>query len=158
LSNGINPTTGVYTLQDDLNVAGNLTISSGMMDVGAADYDVRIAGNFTNNADFNPRTGTVTMNGTTTGTVKTNGVALNNLEVNNGLVGYWNMNEGSGTNASDNSGNSSSATLTNGATWTTSTKDTSYYGLDPNAMSLDGTNDFATAPNNTAISSSQNMT
>lgn len=80
LYNGIITSTGGYTLQDNLTVAGNLTLASGTMDVNAADYNVNIAGSFTNNASFIPRTGTVTMNGT--GNIKTNNTTLSNLTIN----------------------------------------------------------------------------
>jgi hypothetical protein len=50
----------------------------------------------------------------------------------------------SGTVASDGSGNGNSATLTNGAAWTTAGK----YG---NAVSFDGVDDYLSAPDNTSL-------
>lgn len=53
--------------------------------------------------------------------------------------------EGSGTTATDGSGNGNNGTLTNGATYTSSSK------IGPYALSLDGTNDYVTYGNVAAI-------
>ena len=55
------------------------------------------------------------------------------------LVAYYKFNEGSGTTAADASGNGQTATL-NGATWTT--------GHSNNAVSLSGSSQYVTLPNN----------
>src|SRR3989344_1283684 len=57
--------------------------------------------------------------------------------VGSGLIAYWNFDEVSGNSAADSSGNGKTATLVNGPTFTSS-------GKIGNAISFDGTNDYAT--------------
>jgi hypothetical protein len=48
-------------------ISGNVTISQGILDVGASNFALNVGGNWNNNvstASFNPRSGTVTLNGT----------------------------------------------------------------------------------------------
>lgn len=52
------------TLGAATTVNGNLLISSGTLDVSASNFALDVKGNFTNNAAFTQRTGTVTMSGT----------------------------------------------------------------------------------------------
>ncbi|MFA5926665.1 MAG: DUF2341 domain-containing protein, partial [Patescibacteria group bacterium] len=54
---------GTYTLQDDLNVDGNLTLTAGTLDVSADNRNINVGGNFANSATFNGRSGTVTFDG-----------------------------------------------------------------------------------------------
>jgi hypothetical protein len=76
----INNAAGV-TLSQAAAVNGNLTISSGTLDVSASNYGLTVAGNWINNGGFNARSGTVTFNGTTamSGSSTT---SLNNLVIN----------------------------------------------------------------------------
>lgn len=57
--------TGNVTLEDNLNLSGNLTIETGgTLNTSASDFDITLAGNWTNNGTFTPQEGTVTLNGT----------------------------------------------------------------------------------------------
>lgn len=60
-----------------------------------------------------------------------------------GPVGAWSFDDGTGTSAQDSSGNGNTLTLRNGAGWIT--------GHDGGALHLDGTDDFATAPDSPAL-------
>lgn len=80
---------GTKTQQAATTVAGNLTINGGTLDVSGTNFALNVAGNFTNNvaaANFNPRAGTVTFNGS--GAQGLNGTAasqsFNNFVVNKG--------------------------------------------------------------------------
>lgn len=56
--------TGAKTLGSALDVGGTLTINSGAsLDVSTNDYNLNLGGNWANNGTFNPRVGTVTLNG-----------------------------------------------------------------------------------------------
>jgi hypothetical protein len=128
LYNGTNPTAGTYTLSDNLSVAGDLGIRTGGLDVSANNYSINASGSFYNASNFNARAGSVNLTSTTTGNIVSSGAQFNDLSVNNGLVGYWNMNEGSGNTIGDLPGNAISGTLTGTAAWTSTVKDSSYYG------------------------------
>jgi len=52
------------TLGTNETVSNVLTISAGTLDVSSSNYGLTVGGNFTNNATFTPRNGTVTLNGT----------------------------------------------------------------------------------------------
>ncbi len=54
---------GVWTMQDALDVNGNLTITAGNLDVSASNYAVNVAGNWSNSGVFTARNGTVTFDG-----------------------------------------------------------------------------------------------
>ncbi len=54
---------GTVTLTKPINVAGNLTINIGSLDVGVANNAVAIQGSFVDNGAFTARNGTVTFNG-----------------------------------------------------------------------------------------------
>jgi hypothetical protein len=60
-----------------------------------------------------------------------------------GPVAAWDFNEGSGTITSDVSGNGNTATLVNGPSWVP--------GKHGNAVSLDGVNDYLSAPNSPSL-------
>src|SRR5205085_684187 len=51
-------------LNQNLVVAGNLSLTSGSFDPGVSNYNITVAGNFTNNATLVPRNNTITFNGT----------------------------------------------------------------------------------------------
>ena len=56
--------TGTWTLDNALDVDGNLTIASGTLDVDVAnDYQINIAGDWSNSDTFNAHGGTVTFDG-----------------------------------------------------------------------------------------------
>ncbi len=57
-----------------------------------------------------------------------------------GLAGYWKLDDGSGTSATDSSTNGNTGTLTNGPTWGT--------GQIGGAVTLDGTDDYVSVPQN----------
>ncbi|MGD0092301.1 MAG: autotransporter-associated beta strand repeat-containing protein [Planctomycetota bacterium] len=65
-------------------VNGNLLISAGTLDVTAANLALTVKGNFTNNATFTQRTGTVTLSGTAAQAIGgTTATAFNNLTLGN---------------------------------------------------------------------------
>jgi hypothetical protein len=53
------------TLGGNITVNGNLTISSGTLDVSGSNYSISLAGNWTNNGSFNAQSGAVVFVGTT---------------------------------------------------------------------------------------------
>ena len=70
---------GTYTLDNSLNINGDLTIEGGIA-LDADEYDINIAGDWTNNGGiFNAGTGTVTFNGT--GTITSGDSNFNNLTI-----------------------------------------------------------------------------
>ncbi len=62
--NDTNSTKDVFALQGDLDVDGDLTISSGTLDVSTNNYAIVLAGTWFNSGTFASRSGTVTFNGT----------------------------------------------------------------------------------------------
>ena len=69
LYNGTNPTAGTYTLQDNLDINGNLNIETGKLDVSSSNYNINIAKNFKNVANLDARAGTVTFDSTNQSTI-----------------------------------------------------------------------------------------
>jgi|GEM_PF-1559755 len=68
LKDGNHPSEGTYTLQDALDVNSNLGIRTGKLDVSSGNnYAITLAGDYRNVANFEPRSGTFTFDGTTTG-------------------------------------------------------------------------------------------
>jgi len=62
--------TGTKTMLSDLTISGSLTIISGTLETDAAnDYDLNIAGDFTNTGTFNENLSTVTFDGTGSQTI-----------------------------------------------------------------------------------------
>ena len=57
-------TTDVFQLPATTDVNGNLTISSGTLDATVAPYNITLAGNWAKSGTFNPRTGSVILDGT----------------------------------------------------------------------------------------------
>lgn len=55
--------TRIVSLGAATTLNGNLLISTGTLDVTASNFALNVAGNFTDNASFTPRNGTVTLNG-----------------------------------------------------------------------------------------------
>lgn len=75
---------GSIMLSGNTAIRGNLTISSGSLDVTFSNFTLSVAGNFVNNGTFQQRTGTVTLNGTALQTISgTTATTFNNLVVNN---------------------------------------------------------------------------
>ncbi|MDH3273605.1 MAG: DUF4347 domain-containing protein, partial [Gammaproteobacteria bacterium] len=56
---------GTWTLDNNLDVNSNLNVTDGTLDVSASDYSINVAGDFTKDAEANfvPRSGTVTLDG-----------------------------------------------------------------------------------------------
>ncbi len=85
----VNPgtTTTTATLGAALTIGGNLTIgASTTLDVSASNYALNVAGNWTNNGTFNPRTttATVTLQGASTQTISgATATTFNRLTINN---------------------------------------------------------------------------
>ncbi len=84
---------------------------------------------------------------TQTGTISKSGnyfsttldpVSLTVVKLYQSFEGHWKFDESSGTSATDSSGQASNATLNNGATFAS--------GLHGNALSLDGSDDYAETP------------
>lgn len=53
-----------FTFQSGITVTGNFTIDAGTVTIIAGANTINVAGNWTNNATFNPQTSTVVLNGT----------------------------------------------------------------------------------------------
>jgi hypothetical protein len=71
-----------FLLQDNLNLNSSLTLTSGTLDTSTNNYDIYVRGSFVQSAGttFYPRSGTLTMNGSTAGTLTARSM-LNNLRV-----------------------------------------------------------------------------
>ncbi len=73
---------GTYTLQDALTTTNDLTINAGTLDTkSGSNFDIAVAGNWSNSGAFTPRSGTVTFNGSS-GQALT-GETFYNLTINN---------------------------------------------------------------------------
>jgi hypothetical protein len=87
----IDGTSGTKTLTGAIDVNGNLTLTSnggGVLDVSASNYAVTLAGNWTNNATFTPRSGTVTFDGSSAQSLGgTTSTSFYNLTNSNGSTG-----------------------------------------------------------------------
>jgi hypothetical protein len=59
----------VLYLDRNLSPSGNITITSGTLDVSASNFDITAKSNFTNNGTFVPRSGTITFSGTSAETI-----------------------------------------------------------------------------------------
>ncbi len=113
--------TGKWTLADDLDVDPNATVT---MTTGSLDVSSRTlrTGALASGSGTLTTTGaTVILDGTSNQTLSV--TPQNNLRVEDAsetnLVGYWKFDEAQGTSARDWTGNGYTATLTNGAAWTT---------------------------------------
>lgn len=62
-----------FNLTSNLDVNGNLTITSGTLDVTASNYQITVAGNWTNNGSFTARSGRVIFDGTGAQSVQAGG-------------------------------------------------------------------------------------
>ncbi|HUD20551.1 MAG TPA: LamG-like jellyroll fold domain-containing protein [Candidatus Saccharimonadales bacterium] len=85
---GVSSTEGTYTLQDGLNVTGDLNVRTGMLDVSSSNYDVNVTGNYLNVANFNGRAGTLAMKSTASGKMLRSDPYFYNLTF-NGSGGSW---------------------------------------------------------------------
>lgn len=71
---------GTKTLGGNVTISGNLTINaSNTLDASTSNYDVVLAGNWTNSGIFTARSATVYLNGTTQSITNTTGETFNNL-------------------------------------------------------------------------------
>jgi hypothetical protein len=85
--------TATFTLGGDLVVGGNLTVSSGTLDVSAFNYGISVAASWQmTGGSFIAQGGTVTFNGNTGGTIVSGGQPFNNLTF-NGSGGAWMSND-----------------------------------------------------------------
>ncbi|MFA6256700.1 MAG: hypothetical protein WCT29_00090 [Candidatus Paceibacterota bacterium] len=60
----IDGTGATFELPANTDVNGNLTITAGTLDATASNYNINVAGNWSNSGTFTPRSGTVTFDGT----------------------------------------------------------------------------------------------
>ncbi len=91
----ISPTgTGKQLLDANLDVNGDLIINDGELDVSSSNYTITVAGSFENNGGaFNPRSSTVTLDGTSgSHELQIGGQAFNNLTI-SGSGGTWTQND-----------------------------------------------------------------
>ncbi|MBI3115041.1 MAG: hypothetical protein HYZ09_00935, partial [Candidatus Kerfeldbacteria bacterium] len=93
LAAGNHPATATYTLQAALTVANTLNVVTGGLDVSAtncsaAPCGLTVTGSYTNVANLEPRTGSVTLNATATGKTVQADEAFYNLTF-NGSGGGW---------------------------------------------------------------------
>ena len=96
---------GTTTLGSITDINNDLTISGGTLATG--NYDMSIAGNYSNSGTFTPGTGTVTFDASDTGNTLSGTLNFNNLTFNN-ANGAWSL----GSNATDVDGD---FTVTDGA-------------------------------------------
>jgi hypothetical protein len=79
LGSGTKSLSGAIAVSTSLVIGGTSTL-----DVTASNYAITLAGNWTNTATFNARSGTVTLNGSSTQTLtNASGETFNNLTINN---------------------------------------------------------------------------
>jgi len=144
----------------DYNLAtGHLTIATGgTLDAGGSASLITVSGDYTNNGTFTAGTSKVLLNATTTGRTlngtMTGSSAFYDLEIDNGLVGYWKFDNNA---APDESGDGNNLTL-NGSPSFVSGVNAGYYGNDPGAISLDGTNSASTASPSASLKPTNNYT
>ncbi len=62
--NSTDGATDTFSLPATLDINGNLTITAGTLDATATPYNMTVGGNWSNSGTFTPRTGTVTLDGT----------------------------------------------------------------------------------------------
>jgi HYR domain/Domain of unknown function DUF11/Calx-beta domain len=78
--------TGTKTLQGATSASGNLTVAAAVLDVSASNFALNVGGNWTNNvggSGFNPRSGTVTFNGSSGTQTLAGNTTFFNLTLNN---------------------------------------------------------------------------
>ncbi|MCM8819418.1 MAG: hypothetical protein NC925_01315, partial [Candidatus Omnitrophica bacterium] len=73
----INGEGATFNLPSDLDINGDLIITAGTLDVTSNNYNINIAGNFSNEGTFNPRQGTVTFDGTSASYITGNNTFYN---------------------------------------------------------------------------------
>lgn len=97
---------GTKSLAGNIEVTGNLTISSSTLDaVSGGDYDLTIGGNYSNSSTFTARAGTVTFNGS------------GSQEITSGSSSFYDVvfnNTGSGLTLNDDMTATNSITFTDG--------------------------------------------
>lgn len=74
---------GTKTLGGNTTANGNLTITATLDVDNSQNYSLTVGGNFMNTGTFQPRNGTVTLNGTSNQSLTSNGSTFYNLVVNN---------------------------------------------------------------------------
>jgi hypothetical protein len=81
--NDTNVSKATFVLSADLRVNGNLTISSGTLDVTASNYSITSSGNWTDSATFTQRSGLIIFNGTNRQLITTGSNSFYNMTVTN---------------------------------------------------------------------------
>ena len=76
-----NNSSGTWTLQDALDVNGNLIVTAGIFSTN--NQNINVAGNWSNSGTFIAGTGTVTFDGTTAQSITSGGSAFNTLAITN---------------------------------------------------------------------------
>ncbi len=81
-----------YTLTSALDVSNNLTLNGGTLDISSSNYGITVGGSWLNNGGvFNPRSGTVTFDGTSSALqILSGGQRFNHLTM-NGVGGTWTL-------------------------------------------------------------------
>ncbi len=130
--------TSTFTLGTALTVDDTVSIDSGTLDVSSSNYLVN-AGSFAQYAGaFTSRSGTVVLDSASNSAITATS-AFSNLRIEDptesNLVGYWKLDETQGTSAHDWSGSGYTATLANGATWSSSVPATVTFS-DPGVLRL----------------------
>jgi len=120
--------TGTYSDGGTLNITGSVAWSSTNTAVATINGTGLATGVAQGNTTIQATSGSTS--GSTTLTVSSSSSS--------GLVGWWKFDDGSGTTAADSSGNGNTMNLVNGVSWVA--------GKIGDAISANGTNQYATAP------------
>lgn len=75
---------GTKTLAEDVTIQNDLTLTAGILDVGAGNYAIALSGDFNNvGGSLNARNGSIGFVGSTQQNISSNGVQFNNAVMNN---------------------------------------------------------------------------
>jgi len=104
---------GTSTLDANLDVNGSVSISSGTLDASTSNYNINVAGNWTNGDIFNSRSGTVTFDGTST--ITSGGITNNTQDFYNVI-----LSGSAGTQSTNHVDVDNDFTISSSGTWNTS--------------------------------------
>ena len=104
---------GTSTLDANLDINGSVSISSGTLDASTSNYNINVAGNWTNGDIFNSRSGTVTFDGTST--ITSGGITNNTQDFYNVI-----LSGSAGTQSTNHVDVDNDFTISSSGTWNTS--------------------------------------
>ena len=166
---------GTWTMQDNGTLTGDMTITAGTLTTDGYDFDiagtmdldgtlnaasgtggnslVKVDGNWDmTSVVFTNTNSTVMFATTTTATITSSGKSFYNVAINDGLVGYWKLEESSSP-AVDSSGYGHNGTWVGDPTSSSTVPTVNF--ANNNSISLDGTDDSVSIPDDSHLDTTQ---